>query len=195
MTGEGVTANEVAASMLIFDDQDSTAAVTRVDAVLGAFAAAVPESIKISSSSGDAKYSLRSGGDDDINTALAAAIAAVPADVIWPILRRQTAEKFSDLGPFEHDPSVSTKCTVTWRGGIRRGEIVWSASTEDALADWRVFITSAGTNAALEAGPEGASVCEWRLGELDGDDVDTLRRFHVLQTDTEFRDTFRDTIS
>lgn len=196
LMGDGVSASELAAAMLILDDGDGSAASSRVEEILKACATAMPDAIKISGGGGGDKFSFKSGSEDDVNSALGQAIAALPADVVWPILRRQTAEKFSDLGPFEHDPSVSSKCSVVWRGSIRRGEIVWSASESSGnLADWRVLISSADIkNEAVSNSPD-APICEWRLGVLTADDINTLRRFHVLQADTGFREKFRDSIS
>ena len=195
LTGDGTTASELAAAMLIFDEHDTSTGISNVEASLRAFSNAMPGSIRVSQGVGGAKYALEAGSEDDVNAALNDAIANVPVDVVWPILRRQTAEKFNDFATTDNADSA-IRCDVIWRGAIRRGEIIWTpeAANEPAVAtdpaDWRVFIGGLTAQNASDG-----NTGEWKLGVISSDDIDTLRRFHVLQTDAAFREKFRDSIS
>jgi hypothetical protein len=201
LNGEGVTATELSASMLIFDDADRTAGVTNVWTVLQSFAESMPEAIRKSEHPDrEAKYGFKiAGGGEDLSTSLDEAIASVSTDTVEMILRRQTAEKFSDFDISDDGSSIWATSHIVWRGGIRPGEIIWqSGGVPSEVADdngnWKVYIRY---NSPL--GSENASLrwpaCEWVLGELTVDDVNTIRKYHLLQTDTALRESFRDAAS
>lgn len=200
LDGRTAAAKEIAASMLIFDDEEPEKAVANVESVVRKFAEAMPEQIRIES--GDDQpprfgFVLRS--KDDLNRALSERTHSLRPEVVEPILRRFIKDRFAD-STFSIDESEPRKDWVDsrlqWRGGLRRGRIVWrstravAAPPNDVWNDWEVVI-----NAPLNAGDrsaEAAAAIEWQPAKLRPDEVATLLRFHVLSTDKEIKAKFSD---
>ncbi|MBK8467351.1 MAG: ATP-binding protein [Chloracidobacterium sp.] len=200
LNGEGVTATELSAAMLIFDEAAPSAAAASVDAVLHTFAESTPNAIKKTDDTDrEAKFSFKVGGGESLNSVLDEAIKTVSNDAVELVLRRQTAEKFSDFDISDDGSSIWATCYVVWRGGIRPGEVIWQAGStasndlNDETGNWKIFVRY-----GSPLGSENASLrwpgCEWVLGDLSSADVNTIRRFHTLQTDTALRENFRESV-
>ena len=190
LDGQGSTAAEVSASMMIVDDKGSAGDVGNL---LDSFAAALPNSIeRIVRDTGDPKYCFRLTAKNDVDDVLAAAILNVPDDVIWSILLRQTGEKYSDAELLSESGASRTTCTIEWRGSLRRGEIVWNAAdpVREQL-DWSVNVVRGLLPPQVEDGNARPSIV-WHLGTLTADESETIRRYHVLHTDTAIREQFGD---
>ncbi|MFN0278427.1 MAG: DUF6079 family protein [Pyrinomonadaceae bacterium] len=198
--GEGVTATELAAAMLIFNEAQPTAGTASVEAILQSFAKDAPNAVKQSESSDrETRYGFKIDGGENLNSRLAELIKKVPADAVELILRRLTAEKFSDFDISDDGSIIWATCHAVWRGGIRRGEVIWlsEGATPDASEEsgnWKVFIRY-GVSSEAKDDAFSWPAAAWKLGALTGGDLDTIRRFHVLQTDNEIRETFKDSIS
>ena len=186
--------------MLIFDEANPSTAAAGVEEVLQTFARSTPNAVKtIEDHDRNAKYSFKVGGGESLNSLLDEAIKSVTSDSVELVLRRQTAEKFSDFDMTDDGSSIWATCYVVWRGGIRPGEVIWQAGgvpSLDEAADsgnWKIFVRY-----GSPLGSENASLrwpaCEWVLGELTSSDINTIRRFHVLQSDTKLRENFRDAV-
>jgi len=167
---------------------------------LQAFADSLPDGIRKSESPDrDAKFSFKLGSADSLDALLEQAIKKVPKETVEWILRRLTAEKFSDFDISDDGASIWATTHVVWRGGIRPGEVIWRTGdvatvAESASDSWKVFVrygSSLGSENAALRWP----ACEWVLGNVSVDDLNTILRFHVLQTDDGLRETFRDSIS
>lgn len=197
LNGEGVTATELSAAMLIFDEQNPAAATANVEATLRTFVEAMPTAIKQSEDL-ETKFAFKVGGGESLNSLLDDAIKHVPQDAVELVLRRQTAEKFSDFDISDDGSIIWATTHVVWRGGIRPGEVIWQAggpARDGGSSDnWKVYVRY-----TSPLGSENAALrwpaCEWVLGDLSSADINTIRRFHVLQTDTKLRETFRESVS
>jgi hypothetical protein len=192
LDGQGATAQDVAAAMLILENGTTI----NVDDLLASFATALPAVMERTDDGKEPKYLFKIDGKEDINGVLAEQAVNVPDDVLWNVLLRHTAEEFSDMeAPGE---SGITGCNVEWRGGIRRGQIVWDAEKlPDATAntgqlDWAV---AASADGSLNAPESGYPILHWKLGSLNQEEKKTIGRFYVLQTDHDLREQFKDTVA
>ena len=178
LDGQGTTATDIAASMMIFDEQQSSTPAIDVPAILDSFAVALPNAISRIEGSSGPKYCLRVSSRSTATDVLANAIETVTDADIRSCLSRLAAEKFSDV---EIGSDVSP-CAVEWRGSIRRGIVQWSSASHPG-SDWKIKVHYSGDAVTGED-----SDIVWRVGELGTDEKDTLRRFYLLQNDQTVRD-------
>jgi hypothetical protein len=197
LNGEGVTAGELGAAMLISDEHDPAAASANVEAILQTFVDSAPEAIRKSESPDrNAKFGFKLGGVDSLDSVLEQAAENVSRETVELLLRRQTAEKFSGFDISDDGTTIWATTHVVWRGAIRPGEVIWQAGDvpacdEEGSGNWKVLVRYASSPNLELKWP----VSEWVLGDLSVDDVNTIRRFHLLQTDNSLRENFRDSIS
>ncbi|MEP6787811.1 MAG: hypothetical protein ABJB40_05225, partial [Acidobacteriota bacterium] len=199
LNGQGSTPSEIAAAMMIFDEDASRSSTVDVANVLESFADYLPDTIeKFDRGDAESKYCFKFASVGDVNDVLAEAMETVSDDVVWDLLLRQTSEKFSDVELRGDFGAYPTTCVVEWRGSIRRGEIVWNADEaannldNSAGFDWLLFFEKDGTNNAGDTILHSAQSAVWRPAELKPDEKDTIRRHHLLQTNEEVRDRFGD---
>lgn len=200
LDGQGSSADEIAASMLIYSETSSSEKID-VAALLDSFAAAIPDVItRIESGNSPAKYCLKIGGAKDVEDIIDAAIRDVPESIIWNVLLQQSAEKFADVSAASEFGMPTTDCSVEWRGGIRRGTIIWNPEQSDndnsllfAHLDWTIEISTATSEATSPVTDHRKII--WKLGELTSEEKDTIRRFYLLQTDIAIRDHLGDGLS
>lgn len=192
LSEEGSTAAEIGASMLIFDESDPGAAVGEIEHVLAAFATAAPDAIKTEAdSTGASRYSFRLDAKDGLKLALQSAAANVTAEQIDAVLKRLISERFPDFTFAAEEGEVSSDradAYLLWRGGVRKGEVVWNyqpgaAQRTADRRDWTVTITS--DPSSLE-GSDPMQV-GWIPGEIVAADRDALARFWLLQNDATIR--------
>ncbi len=197
LNGQGATAADICASMLIFDENDPPKALATARGIIEMFSAALPNDItSTAGGAGDAYYSFRVSAKEDVNSALQDAVSKIDPAVASTVIRSLLQERFSDL-VFDESSAEggrnSSECTALWRGGQRRGRVQWLASGEayelptvsadrDFL-DWEAIIVVNGTDVVLEADPEVSRVV-WRADVLRPEEVETLLRHHLLQTDS-----------
>ncbi|MBK7393510.1 MAG: hypothetical protein IPI64_09470 [Chloracidobacterium sp.] len=190
LDGQGTTADEIAAAMLIFND-DGQAGID-IPHLLNMLAEAMPESFERVEREGNAsRYCFKLGGKEDIDGVIGEAAGEVTTDDIALVLLRQASEKFSDLN-ITDSGQVTTNCVVEWRGAVRHGDIVWNLSGADVefvkgRSDWTMV-------AGFDAGNDGQHI-GWRLGNLTEDDLETIRRVCVLQKDADLREQFKDKLA
>ncbi len=191
LDGQGTTADEIAAAMLIFNDEGQTG--IDIPHLLNTLAEAMPEAFECVEREGSAsRYCFKLGGKEDIDGFIAEAASEVTIDDIALVLLRQASEKFSDLNILGETGPVTTTCAVEWRGAIRHGDIVWNLAdaevdTGKQNSDWTMV-------AGFEAGSDNATI-GWRLGKLTEDDLETIRRVCVLQQNTDLREQFKDKLT
>jgi hypothetical protein len=176
LDGQGASADHLAASMMIYGGSID------VGAVLDSFASGGV------ATKCEGKYCLHSGAPTDSNgtlSALDAAAAETSDDDVWGVLLRQTSEKFSDVEASDAFRQAPTLCTVEWRGGLRRGEIVWRHESFDRESgcDWTIFVERR-SDARIDS-PKPALL--WQVATLTEQERATLRRYHVLRTDLGIR--------
>jgi len=205
LEGEGTTAREISAAMLIFDENEPEKAIENIQALVKQFADFLPDDVHIyQKADREDRYGFRLASKDDLNKALAEAGAEVSAEDVTNIIRRLFIEKFSDTRMSESvsiDQNV-IESSILWRGGNRRGRIhlacdaaaLTNASESSDEFDWNVFVDLTGdlseTNSKLDR-----SSFLWRTDGLRSEEMETLRRFHALSTKTDLRDEFSDQLT
>lgn len=196
LEGEGASAGEISAAMLIYDETDAERALKMVEDLLANFAAAFPDEVLRYSETGrEIRYAFKIGGADDLNRALAEAVQTVAPEAVVPkILRRAAREKFSHWTTSENESAAidSLDLSVVWRGSLRRGRLVWnfennneaaSKSSADAESlDWEIFIVPTFENSAA-ANAKGITKIFWQPDALRTDETETILRYHVLLSD------------
>lgn len=203
LDGDGTTASEICAAMLIYDENDHQKSTKSVEELLETFVSAMPEQIRRKADEGkETLFSLKVSGKDNLNDALARAAQNVPAEVFEGILRRFARERFSDWTlQIEGEMPVSeiSDCQVSWRGGYRRGRVVWnwqggeSVSNPENLAeyiDWEVLVNNPEQNIQAELPASQTPTVIWQPASIRPDEEEALRRYYVLLTDKELRESY-----
>lgn len=206
LNDEGTTAAEIGASMLIFDENSPLTAVQEVQAMLNAFADAMPSHIQITTdNSGESRFSFRLFDKDDLKIALEEAAVNVSEQEIEEALKKLMCDRFADcsFSPAGGDAGVEvTESTVVWRGGRRKGRVYWDPSGDSGTAqlampvgyDWKATISfSSAEDASTAVGAEPKII--WKPAELREDEKETIRRLAVLQSDPTVRSEFKDHIT
>lgn len=206
LDGNGTTAGEISAAMLIFDEASPAASAKAVEDLLEKFVAVLPEQIQRKADDGrEVRYSLKVSVTDDLNNALNDAVAAVDERVISSILRKIARERYSDW-TFAEDADAKnsnwTDSQISWRGGLRRGRICWSVDGSPAepmalnaeFIDWIVFITPEDSEVPRISSDEPIPQVYWQPARLRPDEIETIKRYHVLLNDASLRSTFGDQI-
>jgi hypothetical protein len=206
LNGEGATDDEVSAATLIFDEDGPEDPSRPVREILQRFAEALPNEInRIVEKSGQIRYSFRVTERDNLNQALREAALGISSDVIPKILRRFASERFSDWVLLtENEVFDSVDCNVIWRGGIRRGRVIWDwyetlgfePSMRVGSYDWEVIITKPEREIPVATTEEDYVLrVYWRPAQLRPDEVEAMLRYHVLLTDTWLQEEFGDQIT
>ncbi|HMS43199.1 MAG TPA: hypothetical protein PKE69_23420, partial [Pyrinomonadaceae bacterium] len=175
LDGNGTTASEISAAMLIYDENAPERAAKNVEELLETFVGAFPDGIVRTAEAGrEVRYSLKAENKENLNNALSEAAKKIPQQIIPKILRRFARERFSDWTISEdvNQNADWMDSQSVWRGGLRRGRIHWdfegknqqqlnSAGTSEYL-DWEVFIQTPG--AETKPGTENNNIPKvfWR---------------------------------
>jgi hypothetical protein len=201
LDGRGATAEDICASMLIYDETDQGKVIESVKGIIEKFTQAMPDEIAVRQfAGGDPHYAFRVSSKDDLNTALQEAISALPSSTLHSSIRRLMQDRFSDLvltsspGTFA---SPAVDCTTYWRGSQRRGRIVWQtpeANSPDRTGaeqyDFEVVLQFLENGAAPKVDPAGNNVVYWRPDTVRPDEAETILRYHALHTDPTFGERF-----
>ncbi len=198
LEGNGTTAGEIGAAMLIYDEANPQKAVRDVETLLETFAEAVPNEIqRVKVEGRETQYSLKVSSKENLNNALGEAVKFVAPDVVPTVLRRVARERFADWTIAEESADTdSTDCQIVWRGGLRRGRLIWNLENEKKINaadakffDWEVIIGESSDGADKEAKVPRVL---WRPAKLTPYETDTILRYHVLLNDTNLRDEYGD---
>ncbi|MER3430590.1 MAG: hypothetical protein C4324_06010 [Blastocatellia bacterium] len=203
LDGQGATSGEISSGMLIFDENDPQKAKKTVEELVRTFAAALPDDVRVYAEEGrEVRYGLRVSSKDQLNKELDRAAAKVSDDAARTMLHRLFHERFSDSTFFGLDGAHKNvmECSLVWRGGVRRGRVVWSAdgnsasATESSLHDWEVVIDLSDK----EPEPADPSALTprafWKPTQLTNNEKLALKRFYVLNADADFREKFGEQI-
>ncbi len=207
LDGQGTTATEISASMLIFDENDPGAAVENVENLTRTFAQALPDSIRVDMEEGrDTRYGFKLQKKDNLNKALSDAASGVSQDVVSQMMRRLMVERFSDCmisSPSDDVRKDAMDCQIEWRGGLRRGRLVWNSDGGPIppdpnpsgvdVKDWEVIIDLASSAEPAPSGSETSRVL-WRPDALRPNEVETILRYHILGSDAELREAYSDQV-
>lgn len=199
----GATASELGASMLIFDEADPRAAVLNVEALLAAFAEAMPERIRVQTEpGGDRRYGFKIDGKDDLKSLLQTAADKLSIDVTLAVLKNQMEERFSDCDFQSSEQGSTANCALIWRGGLRKGSVIWGldgaavrAVSAHSELDWLAVVeprTAAGQENSVS---DTLPIVSWCPAPLTADEESALKRYHVLNSDLAIRNEFRDHLS
>jgi energy-coupling factor transporter ATP-binding protein EcfA2 len=203
LDGNGTTAGEISAAMLIYDENEPKKAIKIVEELLENFCLAMPDAIaRVREEERETRYSLRASSKDDLNNALDEAAKEVPAAVIPKILRRFARDRFSDwtLDENESPGGDWTDCQTIWRGGLRRGRLSWnfenrkideSASLNSDVLDWEIILNSSWNNTENSG---DVPIVYWKPASLRNDEADTILRYYVLLTDKTLREKYGEQI-
>lgn len=199
LEGQGTTVGEISSGTLIFDESDPKKANKTVEEIIRMFAAAVPEDVRVYADEGrEVRYGLRVSGKDNFNKLLEETAAAVEDKSVEEVIQRVFHDRFHDstfVNP-DNTKKFSMECHLHWRGGLRRGRVLWRdmrpESTADAQPgltdphDWEVVIDRTKEEAeAVTAGDLPRAI--WKAAELTADEIAAVKRYHVLLFDQDFR--------
>jgi hypothetical protein len=206
LNGDGTTASEISAAMLIYYENEPENTIRAVEDLLASFSAANPERVhKFEETGRETRYGLRITGKDNLFVALSEEAKSVSSDVFEKILRRYAKDRFPDwvLQVDEEIPtSDSSDCQISWRGGLRRGKIVWNwerrggvdrlltAEKNADFLDWEVIVCHPEDREIAAAARTEMPVVLWQPAPLRREEEETLRRYHVLLTNLQLREEF-----
>lgn len=202
LDGNGTTASEISAAMLIYDEAEPEKATKTVEGLLETFSKALPEGVLKTEEAGrEIRYSLKAESKDNLNKALAEAAKNVSPAVIPKILKRFARERFNDwlIADEQNDAENANwmDSQIVWRGGLRRGRLFWnlenkplqtsSISTLSEYLDWEVVIQKP---PSPEENQSGIQKVYWSPAPLKPEEAQTILRYYVLLTDNGLREEY-----
>jgi hypothetical protein len=206
LEGDGTTANEICAAMMIFDENNPENGSQMVESLLENFAATLPDQIWRKAEEGrEIRYSLKVSIKESLNNSLNEAIQKVSPGIVPKLLRKIAREKFSDWTFGDENDSGGANWTdaqIVWRGGLRRGRLCWNVENNESevalmpanleITDWMVIISGEQQNVAANQTTDGVPRVFWQHAALRQDEIETLLRYHVLVSDENLRAEFGD---
>lgn len=202
LNDEGITAAEIGASMLIYDEKQPEAAVAEIDEVLKAFAASAPDAIRTSQdSSGETRYVFQVSAKSDLKSAVVAAAESVSDEDVRSTLRLLMNERFVDCDFDSPDNASVDSMAVTadWRGGKRRGRIVWNPSAEwlsneagNRRFEWEIRVVFDDLIATDTTATAELPAAVWKPAPLSESEREVISGLWVLLNDTTLRNQFKD---
>ncbi|MEP6901093.1 MAG: DUF6079 family protein [Actinomycetota bacterium] len=209
LDGDGTTAGEICAAMLIFDENNPQNGLRMVENLLETFCSVLPDQIWHKLEEGrEIRYSLKVSIKENLNNSLNEAVAKVSPTVIPKILRKIARERFADW-TFGEESEVGKSATwtdsqIVWRGGWRRGRLSWNLENDDSdltpmpanldVLDWMVIISGEQPILpTLETADEVPRVY-WQHTPLRPAEIETILRYYVLLHDPDLREEFGDQI-
>ena len=199
LEGQGTTAGEISSGTLIFDESDPEKANQTVEEIVRMFAAAMPDDVKVYAEEGrEVRYGLNIGGNDGLKNALEAAAVGVTKGQVSEMLLRLFHERFHDSMLIAPDGALkfAGECSVIWRGGTRRGRVVWqdgldspAIPTADEHHDWEVLIDLSACG-EVKTPTTDLPRAVWQPAQPTPDESDAIRRFFILQNEPSIREEF-----
>jgi hypothetical protein len=210
LDSDGTTASEISAAMLIYNENEPNSSVKSVEELLETFVSTYPDQVHCIVEQGrETRYGLKVSGKDNLNQALTEAAQNVSAEVDEKILRRFAKERFSDwnLQVESETPTVdSIECQINWRGGFRRGRVIWNWNQREELEtlsaadrnsdflDWEVVICRPELKDNFDFSKSEVPTVVWQPAQLKPEEEEALRRYYVLLTDSGLRQTYGDQV-
>lgn len=204
LEGDGTTAGEIAAAMLIYDENEPGKSIQTVENLLENFASAIGSEIGRTSEPGrETRYNLVVGKRNNLGDALNEAIKTVSRSVIPKILRRVARERFADwtLAEIAAPQNIdSNDCEIVWRGSLRRGRVVWDlnnkrevsekSSSDAETLDWELIISQNPDKSTADGNPNEPSKVFWQPAPLRKDEGEMILRYYVLLSDKNLREEY-----
>ncbi len=196
LDGQGATAANISASMMVFDEQDPQAGLEKVEELLDKFAMGFPDAVSRSQEKGSrARYCLKIGISDDLEQAIAQLRPAGTGNDLWLTLLHQIGERFPEIQNEENRSIWSSTCTVEWRGGMRRGEIFWLAfepRPEDnggGSSYWTIELDHGHLIQNTLESARGDHL-SWKIAAMTPEETEIVARYSVLKSHPELRQRF-----
>ena len=206
LDGDGTTASEISSAMLIFNENDPANSIKNVADLLENFYTVFPEQVNRTVETGrETRYGLKISGKDNLNNALAEKAATVSPEVFERLLRRFAKDRFADwtLQIDGEIPQVdSNECQITWRGGYRRGRVIWNWERRGGIEnligsersfeylDWEVIVCHPENRDVSNVPKTEVPTVFWQPAMLKPEEEDILRRYFVLLTNAALREEF-----
>lgn len=208
LDGDGTTAKEICATMLIYDENDPIKAIVNVEELLETIVSVFPGDLMRKAVEGqETRYSLKVSSKDNLNNALNEAIQNVSDEAIPNILRRFANDKFTDWNlsaENENESAIWTDCQILWRGGQRRCRLYWNWENKASRTlqqsensdhfDIELFINSP-QNYGMEIphAKDNPRVI-WQPAQLTKEETETIQRFYVLLNDENLRNEYKEQV-
>jgi hypothetical protein len=206
LDGDGTTAGEICAAMLIFDENNPQNGLQMVETLLETFVSVLPDQIWRKPEEGRGfRYSLKVSIKESLNNSLNEAIARVSPEIVPKILRKIARERFTDWTFGEESDGRSANWTdsqIVWRGGLRRGRLCWDLDNDETnlaqmpanleVTDWMVIISGENQIMPITEGAHEIPRAFWQHAPLRHDEIETILRYHVLLHDDTLRTEFGD---
>ncbi|HKS26323.1 MAG TPA: hypothetical protein VJS44_00825, partial [Pyrinomonadaceae bacterium] len=217
LDGRGATARELGAAMLIYDEGDAEAGISRIEELLARFAELSPEGgvRRADEAQAEPRYRFNISTADAFEEALAQAIENIAPDssLMKELLRGLPRSRFPDwpLGETDEPAAKAKDFTLMWRGMGRLGRINWQqddergaseAATKATAADglfydWKMtvevpdsFSVEGRERAAALHAPDAPISITWRPSSLKPEELEHLRRLIALRTDASLLSEF-----
>jgi Family of unknown function (DUF6079) len=200
LDGDGTTASEISAAMLIYDENAPQNSIKQVEDLLETFVSIFPDAVNRKQEAGrEIRYSLKVSSKDSLNIALSEASMRISPDVVPKMLRRFAGERFPDwIIPAENEASNATDCTVIWRGGSRRVRLVWNSGDGAAHAsenaadflDWQILVNPPPKAGSPVQTTNEKSTVVWQPAPLEREEEEAILRYAVLLNDASLRESF-----
>ncbi len=204
LDGEGTTAAEISAAMLIYDENNPANYLKIVEELLESFVAGLPDGVqRIEAKNREVRYSLKISDKDNLSNTLNEAIKTVSPALIPAIFRRVARDRFPDWMSSEDKdiPADWADYQIQWRGSVRRGRLFWNLENKlkqspktnsyPEFIDWEVIIGSPFGDAENSG---DISRVYWKPAPLRKDEAEVLLRYYVLLTDVSLRETYGEQI-
>lgn len=201
LDSEGATATDIAAAMLIFDERDPRATIAFIEDLLERFIAASDTKLWRMEREGRAvKYGFNLSGKEHFNNALKDAVQAVPDSIVPALLKRLMRDRYGDCefvgGHGEHDIAETI---IEWRGGVRKGKVVWNighhgetpAAESDHTSGWEILIDFTPLKGEEK---NDLPFIQWKPDALKPEEFDTLKRYHALMSREDLQQAFRNEV-
>lgn len=213
LEGGGTTAHDIAAAMLIYDENDPPKAVKSVETLLQQFAFEFPDEVGCQIEQGrETRFSLKLTAKDNLTDELGKLAESVDESAVQKVLQRTAREIFSDWA-FSKEAAQKgfdeVEGSLVWRGGIRHGKLIWkwgksldnltlsfgdTANIGD-ICDWEVIIKAPEADISDElAANEIIPTVVWLPANFTTEELETVQRYSVLLNNTNLTETFGDQI-
>lgn len=208
LDGDGTTAADICAAMLICDENEPHKAITNVEELLETIVSIFPSDLTRKAVEGKPnRYGLKVSSKDKLNNALDEAVQKISPEHIPTILRRVAKEKFPDWNlsvDGNEEMEVWTDCQILWRGGHRRCRIYWNWDNEASevlqilenseYLDLEIFINNPlNNNLEVPTNIESPRAI-WQPAELTKEESETILRFYALLNDESLRIEFKEQV-
>jgi hypothetical protein len=209
LDGNGTTASEISATMMIYDEKDPQKAVDNVRELLETIVSVFPDEVQRKEFEGaHTRYSLKISSKDKLNDALDLAVNEISPEVVPGILSKIAMENYSDwnlLLDNNVENSLNwTDCQVKWRGTNRRCRIYWNWGNERIVSqgsldssefiDLEFSINNPAPNTPVQQTESTFPKAVWKTDELTPDELNTILRYYVLLHNDQLREEYHEQI-